>query len=144
METEMNNRTNTHLSLDVSLLSNLFWCVSTDLQFHLYSHQIWRQGHNKILNIVIMIEHLWWIMLSMASSLLHNLHVNQEHRCLACLLRWSITLQVNKYTPVQMVCSKGQKVKLFHLITPLRIAAVRKGFLIDRLTWLWLLICLSF
>lgn len=50
---------------------------------------------------------------------------------------------------VQMVCSRGHGVKLlwsmkiFHLITPVRITAVRPRCLIDRLTWLWLLTCFA-
>lgn len=47
-----------------------------------------------------------------------------------------------------MVCSRGQggvrllwSMKIFHLIAPVRTAAVRPRNVIDRLTWLWLLMC---
>lgn len=45
---------------------------------------------------------------------------------------------------VQMVCMRGlglkflQSMKIFHLITPLRITVFRQCCLTDRLTWLWL------
>lgn len=53
--------------------------------------------------------------------------------------------QIHRQSRWCAVGDKGVKLlwsmKIFHLITPVRLTAVRQSCLIDRLTRLWLLIC---